>query len=173
MPGKNLVLKLYGWKWLSANEISVFVNHQYFINRLVSDFDVWNVDSYEWKEQGLTGFLKKILVWANGSFWRPKMAHNSGLALRTILHSEEDQCVDEKNIVFFSKKICLGQMDYLGSRMAHHHNSGFVVRIFWQFCTMKGAERGIEIILMVFLKKKKKALFKAVLPFWPKNGTFP
>ena len=49
-------------------------------------------------------------------------------------------------------------MGYLGSRMAHHHNSGFVVRIFWQFCTMKGAERGIEIILMVFLKKKKNLI---------------
>ena len=39
--------------------------------------------------------------------------------------------------------------------MAHHHNSGFAVMIVWQFCKMKGAERGIEIMLMVFLKKKK------------------
>ena len=26
-----------------ANEISVFFNHQYFINRLMSDFDFWHV----------------------------------------------------------------------------------------------------------------------------------
>ena len=47
MPGKNLVLKLYGQKWISANEISVFFNCQYFINKLISDFDFWNVDRHK------------------------------------------------------------------------------------------------------------------------------
>ena len=28
----------YGQKWFSANEISVFFNRQYFINRLINDF---------------------------------------------------------------------------------------------------------------------------------------
>ena len=36
-----------------ANEISVFFNNQYLINGLTSDFDFWNVDRHEWKEQGL------------------------------------------------------------------------------------------------------------------------
>ena len=59
----------YSQKWLSANEISVFFNFQYFINRLISDFDFWHVDRNDWKEQGLiTGFLKKVLIWANGRF---------------------------------------------------------------------------------------------------------
>ena len=62
MPGKNLVLKLYNLrtrffpgmqfsqyarKQLSGNDISVFFNHQYFINRLVSDSGVWNLDRHE------------------------------------------------------------------------------------------------------------------------------
>ena len=48
-------------KCLSASEISVFFNCQYFINRLISDFDFWHVDRYEWKEQDLlTGFLKEF-----------------------------------------------------------------------------------------------------------------
>ena len=47
MPKKNLVLRLYGQKWLSANEISVVFNCQYFINRLMSDFDFWNVVNHE------------------------------------------------------------------------------------------------------------------------------
>ena len=47
MPKKSLVLRLYGQKWLSANEISVVFNCQYFINRLISDFDFWNVDNHE------------------------------------------------------------------------------------------------------------------------------
>ena len=38
----------YGQNWLSANEISVVFNPQYFINRLISDFDFWNVDRHEW-----------------------------------------------------------------------------------------------------------------------------
>ena len=38
-------------------------NHQYFTNRLISDFGFWHVDKHEWKKQGsLTDFLKKILV---------------------------------------------------------------------------------------------------------------
>ena len=28
----------YGQKWFSANDISVFFNRQYFINRLINDF---------------------------------------------------------------------------------------------------------------------------------------
>ena len=37
----------YSQKWLSANEISVFFNRQYFTNRLISDFDFWHVDRHE------------------------------------------------------------------------------------------------------------------------------
>ena len=43
IPGKNLVLNLWA-KILSANEISVFFNRQYFINELISDFNFLNVD---------------------------------------------------------------------------------------------------------------------------------
>ena len=44
-----------------ALEISVFFNRQYFINRLISEFDFWHVDRHERKKQGLLiGFLKKL-----------------------------------------------------------------------------------------------------------------
>ena len=46
--GKIWLSIYYGQKWLSANEISVFFNRQYFINRLISDFDFWNVA--DWHE---------------------------------------------------------------------------------------------------------------------------
>ena len=36
---ENFMFSSYSQKWLSANEISVFFNHQYFTNRLISDFD--------------------------------------------------------------------------------------------------------------------------------------
>ena len=34
-------------KKVSTNEVSVFFNHQYFTNRLISDFDFWHVDRPE------------------------------------------------------------------------------------------------------------------------------
>ena len=74
-----------------------------------------------------------------------------------------------KKILFFPKKIFVGQMDHLVTKRAHPHNSGSTVKIVLQFCTMKEAKRDIDIILTVFLKKK--ILFKAVLSFWPKIGT--
>ena len=52
----NILRKLHAWeksssqviqKWLSANEISVFFNRQYFTNRLIYDFDFWHVDRHE------------------------------------------------------------------------------------------------------------------------------
>ena len=51
----NILRKLHAWeksssqviqKWLSANEISVFFNRQYFTNRLISDFDFWHIDRH-------------------------------------------------------------------------------------------------------------------------------
>ena len=51
----------------------------------MSDFDFWNVVNHELNEQDLlTDFLKKIIVWANRSFWAQKLAHphNSGLAVK-------------------------------------------------------------------------------------------
>ena len=58
-----------------------------------------------------------------------------------------------KKILFFPKKIFVGQMDYLVTKRAHPHNSGSTVKIVLQFCTMKKAKRDIDIILTVFLKK--------------------
>ena len=52
----NILRKLHVWeksgsqvsqKWLSTNEISALFNHQYFINRSISDFDFWHVDRHE------------------------------------------------------------------------------------------------------------------------------
>ena len=40
--------------------------------------------------------------------------------------------------------------------MAHPHNSGSAISIVLQFCTMEGANRDMEIILMFF---KNKILF--------------
>ena len=59
----------YSQKRLSANEISVFFNHQYFTIRLISDFDFWHVHRHEWKKQGsLTGFLEKSSFGEMGHF---------------------------------------------------------------------------------------------------------
>ena len=62
-------LSTYRQKLFSANEISIFFNCQFFINRWISDFDFWHVDKLEWKEQGLlTGFMKKFSFRQMGYF---------------------------------------------------------------------------------------------------------
>ena len=66
----NILRKPYRWrksvsqvmlkKMLLVNQISVFVNCQYLINELTSDFDLLHLDRHEWTQQGfLIGFLKK------------------------------------------------------------------------------------------------------------------
>ena len=41
-------------------EISVFFNHQFFTDRLISDLDFWLVDKHD--------FLKKFSFWEMGDF---------------------------------------------------------------------------------------------------------
>ena len=77
----------YSPKWLPANDISVFFNRQYFINRFIFDFDFWYVDRHGSKEQCfITDFLKKFSFGQMGRL-DPKMAHchNSGSAVRILL----------------------------------------------------------------------------------------
>ena len=63
---------------------------------------------------------------------------------------------------FSEKKYFGGKWAILDSKMVHPHNSGFVLRMFLKFCTMKRANSWMKLILTVFTKKK---LFKAKGPF--------
>ena len=45
-------------------------------------------------------------------------------------------------------------MDHFGPETAHPHNSGLALRIFLKLCRMKGANRYIKILLVVFSRKK-------------------
>ena len=76
-------------KCLSAIEISVFFNRQYFINRWISDFDFWHVDRHEWKKQGSWQvFWKKNYHLGKWAILGPKIVHphNSGSAVRIFLN---------------------------------------------------------------------------------------
>ena len=65
---------------------------------------------------------------------------------------------------FFEKKNShLGKWAILGLKTVHPHNSGSAGRIFLKFCTMKGANRQMRLILIIFEKKK---LFGVNGPFW-------
>ena len=70
-------------------------------------------------------------------------------------HDWTQHGLSEKNI-FWSKRAILTL------KMVRPHNFGSIRRIFLKFCTMKGAERYMEHILIVFLKK---------FSFWA-NGLF-
>ena len=54
----------------------------------------------------------------------------------------------------FSEKILnWANWTILGPKMAQPHNSGSTGRIFLKFCTMKGADRYMRIILVIVQKK--------------------
>ena len=50
----------------------------------------------------------------------------------------------------YQKKIVLNKCAILGLKMAYPHSSGFTLRIFKRFCRMKGANRYMKILLVVF-----------------------
>ena len=114
-------------------------------------------------------FTKNFLLGANDSFW-PQRWHMpiTSKNFFEILHNERSYQV-HRNYVngFFPKKNPVwGKWTIQDPKCPH--NSGSIVRIVLKFCTMKGAKRGMGILLMVFLKK---ILFWAILLCWPKNDT--
>ena len=74
-----------------------------------------------------------------------------------------------KMILIFSKKLFVwGKWTMLGPKKAHPHNFGSTVRIFLKFCTIKGANREMKVIIMVCTKKICSGQMDY---FGPKNGT--
>ena len=71
------------------------------------------------------------------------------------MHKEKDQLVDESNDnALYQKKIVHHKRVILGTKMAHPHNSGWAQRMFLKFFGMKGANRYMKILLVVFREKK-------------------
>ena len=68
-----------------------------------------------------------------------------------ILHNKKGQQVDESNNNgLYQKSFVQDKWAILGPKMAHLHNSGSIIRIFLKFCRMKGANRYMKILLVVF-----------------------
>ena len=62
-------------------------------------------------------------------------------------------------IMVCTKKFVHDKRAVLGLKMAHPHNSGSVLRIFLKFCRIKGANRYMKILLVVFLEKNSFGTF--------------
>ena len=56
-------------------------------------------------------------------------------------------------LIIFQKKIDWGKWTILDRKMVHPHNSGSTLKIFLKFCRMKGANRCMKILLVVFQEK--------------------
>ena len=71
-----------------------------------------------------------------------------------ILHNEKGQQVDESNNNgLHQKNIVQDKWVILCPKMAHPDNSGSALRILLKFCRMKGANRYMKILLVVFREK--------------------
>ena len=82
-----------------------------------------------------------------------------------ILHNEKGQLADKSNNNgLYQKKFVLDKWAILGPKTTHPHNSGSLLIIFWKFCGMKGANRYMQILLVVFREKNS---FEAVWSFQP------
>ena len=67
-------------------------------------------------------------------------------------------------LITFPKKVLVwGKWTNLDPKMTHPHNSGSTLRIFLKFCTLKGANMQMEMILTIFTKD---FLFRANEAFW-------
>ena len=60
---------------------------------------------------------------------------------------------------FSEKNFHLGKWAILGPKITHPHNSGLTLRIFLKFCIMKGANRYMKILLVVFREKNHLGQF--------------
>ena len=56
-------------------------------------------------------------------------------------------------MVFYQKIFVHEKWAILVPKMAHPRNSGLALRIFLKFCRMKGANKYIKILLVVFQEK--------------------
>ena len=96
-------------------------------------------------------------------------SHNSGSALRiffTFCTMKRADMYMEIMSIAFPNNSSSGQMSHSGPKMVHPHNSGSATMIVL-YCTMRGAKREMEIIVMVFLEK---ILLGAIWSFRPTNG---
>ena len=70
------------------------------------------------------------------------------------MHNEKGQQVDESNNNgLHQKNIVQDKWVILCPKMAHPDNSGSALRILLKFCRMKGANRYMKILLVVFREK--------------------
>ena len=53
-------------------------------------------------------------------------------------------------MVCTKKKIVQDKWAILGPKMTHPHNSGLTLKVLFKFCRMKGANRHMKILLVVF-----------------------
>ena len=54
----------------------------------------------------------------------------------------------------------------LGPKMVHPHNSESALRIFFKLCRMKGANRHIKLLLVVFREKNSFGAIDLFRPFF-------
>ena len=58
-----------------------------------------------------------------------------------LFHNERVQEVHENYINGFSEKVLQGKWTIFGLKLMHGHNSGFTLRIFKKFCTIKEVKK--------------------------------
>ena len=98
---------------------------------------------------------KKKKIEQTDHFGPKNGASSSGSAVRIFLNFAQLKVAVGKsnNNGLYRKNSVQDKWAILGPKMAHPHNSGSALRIFLKFCRMKGANRYMKILLVVFREK--------------------
>ena len=101
-------------------------------------------------------FKKKNKIEQTDHFGPKNGASSSGSAVRIFLNFAQLKVAVGKsnNNGLYRKNSVQDKWAILGPKMAHPHNSGLAQRIVLKFCRMKGANRYMKILLVVFFRKK-------------------
>ena len=100
-------------------------------------------------------FSKKKIVWDKGTILDSKMVclHDSGAAGRIvlkILHTEKCKQVDDGDNNGLYQNSVQDKWVISDLKKTHPRNSKLALKMFFKFCTMKGAHRYIKILLVAF-----------------------
>ena len=144
----------------------------------------------KWPENRCFGLFRKICslvlfengvewkhLWLFSFLWKPHMWEKSGSQVMAknalyqkypgFLHLDRHEWTQQGLVMGFLEKFSFGANGPFLAQNWHILIIGSTWRIFLKFCTMKGAKRYMELILIVFLKK---TLFGTNGLFQPENG---
>ena len=89
-----------------------------------------------------------IIIFQNIFVWGKCNSRSAVIIFKKIFHNEKSQYVDESNNNLYQEKWAIWS-----PQMAHPHNSGSTLRVFLKFFRLKGVNKFMKNLFVVFREK--------------------